>query len=252
MHEFSELVLVILFFIIATLYSSAGFGGGSSYIALLSLTVFPVPEIRLIALICNIGVVGVNTWNNIKHKHLPIKRALKISLISIPFAFVGGSTSLSLSTFTLILGFSLLIISLVMISQILKRLENLRLPKVNNYILSAGIGLLSGLIGIGGGIFLSPILFLSKWGKAKQIAATASLFILLNSLSGLSGLLYSNWNYFSQSFNHEKLTAILLISVIGGSLLGQQTIRLKGANQRIKGITAILLFVVSIRLILNV
>ena len=139
-----------------------------------------------------------------------------------------------------------------MISQILKRLENLRLPKVNNYILSAGIGLLSGLIGIGGGIFLSPILFLSKWGKAKQIAATASLFILLNSLSGLSGLLYSNWNYFSQSFNHEKLTAILLISVIGGSLLGQQTIRLKGANQRIKGITAILLFVVSIRLILNV
>ena len=251
MHEFSELGLVILFFVIATLYSSAGFGGGSSYIALLSLTAFPVPEIRLIALICNIGVVSINTWSNLKHKLLPLKRALKISLFSIPFAFIGGSISLNLSTFTYILGFSLLIISGIMSAQILNKLQNFKLPKINNFILSGSIGLLSGLIGIGGGIFLSPILFLSNWGKAKQIAATASLFILLNSLSGLCGLLCSNWSYFSNNFKHGNLVVYLLLSVVLGSLLGQQTNRLQGANQRIKGITAILLFAVSIRLILN-
>ncbi len=251
MHEISELVLVILFFIISTLYSSAGFGGGSSYIALLSLTAFAVPEIRLIALICNIGVVSINTWSNLRNGHLPLKRALKISLFSIPFAFLGGSISLNLYSFNYLLGFSLLIISVIMFAQVLNRLKNFKFPKINNLIISGSIGLLSGLIGIGGGIFLSPILFLSNWGKAKQIAATASLFILLNSLSGLCGLLYSNWNYFSNNFSHKNLAMYLMLSVILGSILGQQTNRLKGANQRIKGITAVLLFIVSIRLILN-
>ena len=172
------LLLVIIFFIIAAVYSSAGFGGGSSYLA--TLTFFPMAfqDMRLTALICNVIVVCSSVILFSKHKYIKWSRVAPLIVLSIPLAYLGGKLLIEERFFFLLLGGSLLLASLAMIFD--TRTTTVKIPKYGNAVIGGGIGYLSGMVGIGGGIFLSPLLHLSRWGKPKVIAATSAIFILVN------------------------------------------------------------------------
>lgn len=212
--------VIVGFFAIALLYSSVGFGGGSSYLALLALTPLLFIEIRLISLMCNIVVVTGGTYIFAKSGHFNWKKIAPLVVISVPTAFIGGYLKISQTLFFILLGISLLIASLSMFINIKNDFKIEPLYKQNvirDGIFGGSIGLLSGMVGIGGGIFLAPLLHITKWDSSKKIAATASFFILVNSISGLLGQL-TNPDF---SINYE-LTSVLLVSVFIGGQIGSR------------------------------
>ena len=184
-------ILSVLFFITAILYSSVGFGGGSTYLALMLIWDIPYYIFPIIALFCNIIVVSGNSINYIKSGNLNFKLLIPYLIGSIPFAFYGASIQISKNVFEIILFFILTIAGTMLLiesrSLINKEFKINKIPKILSVLIGSVIGFFSGLVGIGGGIFLSPILFLIKAGYPKQIATSASLFILINSIFGVAG-----------------------------------------------------------------
>jgi len=236
------ITLIPIFFIIAVLYSSAGFGGGSSYLAVLSLSSLPFEEFRMIALLCNIAVVTGSVWIFHKSGLIQLKRILPLVLLSIPFAFIGGRLKLSEDLFFILLAVTLLVAGIMMLW--LKDAPAKKLPTRANGIIGGAIGLLSGMVGIGGGIFLSPTLNLSRWADAKVIAATTALFILVNSIAGLTGQIVSN------GFNLDiKMVSVLIASVILGGQIGARVSANKFHPSTIKSIAGSLIIIVAIRLL---
>lgn len=245
-----ELLLLMLgFLVIATLYSSVGFGGGSSYLALLALVFVSFFAIRSTALVCNLVVVSGSSYLYWKNGHLDFKKFLPFIITSIPMAFIGARFRLQESTFFIILGTSLIISALALIFQTI-RLKNSdgvnpNYPTYVTYLLGAGIGLLSGLVGIGGGIFLAPVLNHMKWDKSIKIAALASFFILVNSVSGIGGLLTNG------TFELPWIEAIgLIFAVFIGGQIGIRLSLSKLTGNGIKVVTAILVLMVGIRVLL--
>lgn len=197
--------LIIFFFVVAVVYASVGFGGGSSYLAILSLYDLPFQEIRIAALLCNIIVVTGGVILNIIHKGVAWKKIMPLVLMSVPMAFLGASIRMKENTFFVILGFTLLAASVLlwMKTRSINPEPNINSSNVLlNVGIGGGIGFLSGMVGIGGGIFLSPLLNLMRWDSPKVIAVAATVFILVNSVAGLAGQ-YSqvpvtlNWNFLS-------------------------------------------------------
>lgn len=244
-----ELSLMMLgFLIIATFYSSVGFGGGSSYLALLALVFTSFFAIRSTALICNLVVVSGSSYLYWKNGHLDFKKFFPFILTSIPMVFIGTRFRLSESTFFIILGCSLIISALALIYQTrgARKSEevNPNYPSYITYVLGGGIGLLSGLVGIGGGIFLAPVLNHMRWDKSIKIAALASFFILVNSISGIGGLVAQG------TFELPWIEGIGLIAAV--FIGGQVGIRLsltKLTGSSIKLVTAILVLIVGIRVL---
>lgn len=181
------------FFATALLYASAGFGGGSTYNALLSLAGLDFKLLPIISLACNIVVVSGSTVRFARAGIMPWKRALVLSLIAAPLAFLGGLTPIKEATFLFLLGLSLVGAGLALF---VPKSQNEGAPPAALArwmpLAVAPLGYLAGLVGIGGGIFLAPLLHLTRWAGARAIAATTSLFILINSLSGLVGQLAKN------------------------------------------------------------
>lgn len=245
----NQWLIISLFFLVAVLYSSVGFGGGSSYLAVLALTGVAYTQIRSTALLCNIVVVSSNVLFYINKKEYNWKKVIPLVFFSVPLAFLGGLLKINQTFFFVLLGITLLFAAITMwLSKQLKTSKQLK----NNYSiyknLSFGgvIGFISGLVGIGGGIFLAPILHLSNWDTSKKIAATASFFILVNSIAGLIGQ-YSNPNFFID----WNLTSILLVTVlIGGQIGSRMSNKLLNAIQ-LKKATAILIAFVSIRILIK-
>lgn len=243
------LLLMGCFLIIATLYSSVGFGGGSSYLALLALVFISFFTIRSTALICNLIVVSGSSYLYWKKGHLDFKKFLPFIITSIPLAFFGARFRLSENTFFIILGSTLIISALALIYQTVNRKQseeiNPNYPPYVTYVLGAGIGLLSGIAGIGGGIFLAPILNHMRWDKSIKIAALASFFILVNSISGIGGLLTKG------TFEFPWIEGLGLVAAV--FIGGQIGIRLSLSKLRGKGIriiTAVLVLFVGMRLLL--
>ena len=212
-------ILSILFFITATIYSSVGFGGGSTYLALLLIWGIPYSVFPLVALSCNIIVVSGNCFNYIRAGNLNLKLLTPYLIGSIPFAFIGGSLPVDKKIFELILFLVLTIAGLSLLLNFRSYDDKSKIYKKIPYSLSVIIGgilgLISGIVGIGGGIFLSPILFLLKVAKPNHIVATTSLFILLNSVFGIIGQLTKNSEF---SDVHDYF--YLLIAVFIGGQIG--------------------------------
>ena len=191
------IILPILFFITAILYSTVGFGGGSTYLALLLIWEIPYYILPVIALGCNIVVVSGNSFNYIKAGNLNLRLLLPYLIGSVPMAFIGGTLEVEKSLFEILLFFVLLISGLLLLFNFKSYDDNEKKYKQINYVLSLSIGailgILSGIVGIGGGIFLSPILFLLRAGLPKHIVTTSSLFILINSLAGILGQLTKSY-----------------------------------------------------------
>lgn len=241
--------VLLLFFTIAVLYSSVGFGGGSSYLAVLALTGIAFTQIRSTALLCNIVVVLGNVYLFQKEKIFDWKKVIPLVILSVPMAFLGGFLKISEQFFFVLLGFTLLFASVTMwlSKKLVSSSEKSNKITVSKNARYGGIiGFISGMVGIGGGIFLAPLLHLTHWDTPKKIAATASFFILVNSIAGLLGQATNPDFYIDWS-----LTAILLIIVFIGGQIGH---RLSGkflSPIQLKKATAVLIAFVSLRILIK-
>lgn len=189
-------LLGLLFFIVALFYASVGFGGGSSYLALLVLWELPYAAIPVVALICNIVVVAGNSFHYARAGHLSRRLSLPLVAASIPLSYIGGRLPIEKETFVIILFVSLAITGLRLLINY-RRYEDdpgayRAIPVWLGVLLGSVLGFLAGITGIGGGIFLAPVLYNIRAGSPKQVAAATSLFILLNSIAGLFGQLHKN------------------------------------------------------------
>ena len=240
-------ILSILFFVTAILYSSVGFGGGSTYLALLLIWDIPYYIFPVIALFCNVIVVSGNSINYVRAGNLNLKLIIPYLIGSIPFAFLGGSINIDKYIFEILLFFVLSVAGiLLLINSNSFKSENIKINEINNFIsiiIGSILGFVSGLVGIGGGIFLSPILFLMKAGYPKQIATTASLFILINSISGILGQLTKE-NVINEILNYWPLFIVVLI---GGQLGNFLNLRFL-SNKILAVMTSLLVIFVAIRL----
>ena len=212
------LLLSILFFITALLYSSVGFGGGSTYLALLLIWDFPYFIFPVIALSCNIIVVSGNCFNYIRAGNLNLKLLAPYLIGSIPLAFFGGSLPVEKKLFEILL-FIILIAAGFLLLFNFKSYDDSeksyrKISIIVSVVIGGVLGFISGVVGIGGGIFLSPILFLLRAGRPKHIITTASLFILINSVAGIIGQL-SKSDVLIEITNYWYL---LLAVFIGGHL----------------------------------
>jgi uncharacterized membrane protein YfcA len=238
------------FFATALLYASVGFGGGSTYNALLSLAGFDYRLLPIVSLCCNVLVVTGGTIRFARAGVVPWKRALVLSGIAAPLAFLGGLTPIREATFLFLLGLSLVGAGLALF--VPRAPEQLAEPSplANRMVFAAApLGYLAGLVGIGGGIFLAPLLHLTRWAPARQIAATTSLFILINSLAGLVGQLAKNG---PERFGEALSGALpLLIAVVLGGQLGS-LLALRWLPERvIRWLTAALTIWAGSRLLLG-
>jgi len=215
-------LLSILFFVTATIYSSIGFGGGSTYLALLliwdiSYIIFPV-----LALSCNIIVVSGNCLNYIRAGNLNTKLLIPYLIGSIPLAYIGGALPIEKKLFEILLFFVLFMAGSLLLFNFRSYDNNKgsyrKVPQLASIIIGGILGFISGVVGIGGGIFLSPILFLIRAGKPKHIVTVASLFILINSISGIIGQITKN-NVLEEITNYWYLLVVVLIGGQIGNFL---------------------------------
>jgi uncharacterized membrane protein YfcA len=186
-------LLAAAFALTALLYASVGFGGGSTYSALLALSGFDYQLLPVLSLACNIVVVGGSTVRFARAGLTPWRGAALLTAIAAPAAFLGGLTPIKEAAFLTLLGVSLVLTGLTLLVPQTPTPEGTP-TRVARWmpLAAAPIGYLAGLVGIGGGIFLAPLLHLTRWNSARAVAATAALFILINSLFGLGGQLIKN------------------------------------------------------------
>ena len=239
--------LSILFFVTAAFYSSVGFGGGSTYLALLLIWGVPFFIFPVIALLCNIIVVSGNCFNYIRSGNFNIKLLIPYLIGSVPLAFIGGSLSIEKNFFEILLFLVLLVAGILLLFNFKsyegQEKDYKKIPIFFSILIGGVIGFFSGMVGIGGGIFLSPILFLIRAGKPKHIVTAASIFILINSVFGIIGQLTKN-AVFDQILNYWYL----LLAVFLGGQLGN-FLNLKIFPTRILAlVTAFLVLFVSIRM----
>ena len=241
------IILSILFFVTAILYSSVGFGGGSTYLALLLIWEIPYYIFPVIALLCNIIVVSGNSINYIRAGNYNFKLLIPFLLGSIPFAFFGGTLSIEKKLFEILLFIVLFVAGILLLINNKSYKNNNLVIKKPNFILSFSIGsilgLISGIVGIGGGIFLSPILFLLKLEKPKIIVTTASLFILLNSISGIFGQLTKE-NIINDLLQYWPL----FLSVLIGGHIGNYLNLKIFTNRTLTIMTSFLVIFVAVRM----
>lgn len=240
--------LIPLFFVTALLYSTVGFGGGSTYLALLALFSFPYVMIPKVALICNIVVVAGGCYFFIRAGHLSLRKILPFLVTSIPAAYFAGSIPVERTLFLWLLSLSLAVAGTRMLiadkSFQIRTDVTWRKAWLLGLPIGAGLGALSGLVGIGGGIFLAPVLFLLGWAHAKEVAASASLFILVNSIAGLLGQLSKGgWVV---EFN---ILLPLLMAVFIGGQIGSRLGSGMVTPVALQRITAVLILFVSGRIL---
>jgi len=244
------MLVSILFLLIATIYSAVGFGGGSSYIAILAFFDHPYESIPILALICNLIVVTGGSILFYKRGHFVWKLFWPYALASVPMAFIGGRIPISRETFLLLLGVCLLLVSLrlLVLDQIKSNYSQAKQPNTKiALLLGAILGLMSGLVGVGGGIFLSPILLTLRWGLPKQIAATAALFIFINSLAGLFGQLLKH----AMQFDIVSHWSLFLAVLLGGQIGSRMGSGAFFSQRLIKDLTALLVLFVSVKILLT-
>ncbi|MFM9978083.1 MAG: sulfite exporter TauE/SafE family protein [Sphingomonadaceae bacterium] len=243
------MALTLAFFATALLYASVGFGGGSTYTALLALVGTDFRILPFVSLVCNVIVVTGGTIRFARAGLLPWRRALPLVAVSTPLALLGGLTPIRETTFMLLLGVSLIAAGILLLIQ--RERAVVQADRHNSPLIEPGlggaIGYLSGLVGIGGGIFLAPILHMMRWGSAREIAATASLFILVNSLAGLigQGLKLRAGGELAQVVDYWPLALAVLI----GGQIGSWAGIAKLPQALVRRLTAVLIIAVAVQLL---
>ena len=243
-------LLAILFLVSATLYSSVGFGGGSTYLALLLIWGIPYFIFPIVALSCNIIVVSGNCFNYIRAGNLNLKLLLPYLIGSIPLAYIGGSLPIEKKLFEILLFLVLATAGTLLLFNFKSyddKEENYKkIPSIIPVLIGGILGFVSGVVGIGGGIFLSPILFLLRAGRPKHIVTSASLFILINSISGIIGQLSKN-TVLSEIQNYWYLLVAVLIGGQIGNFLNLKIF----STRALVLVTAFLVLFVAFRMLIR-
>jgi uncharacterized membrane protein YfcA len=232
--------LIVLLALMAFLYASVGHGGASGYLAVMALFAIAPPVMKQTALLLNLGVSLMSFIAFYRQGYFKWNLFWPFALGSIPAAFLGARIPLTDSTYKQILGACLFLAVIRMVIS-LKEATQRSLPAVLGIFTGAAIGLLSGMIGIGGGIILSPLLLLFRWASLKEAAAVSALFIFVNSVSGLAGL--KTWIPLDQS----QLLYWLFASLVGG-FLGARWGAGIASNAKVKWILALVLVIASLKL----
>jgi uncharacterized protein len=237
-----EYLILISLFVIAFLYSSVGHGGGTGYLALLALFGVAPLFMKSSALILNVFVSAIAFFNYYKAGYFRWKLIFPFLISSIPFAYMGALTEVNPSTYKTILGIFLLIaIARMLFIPNAVTEASIKMPFLPAVAIGAALGFFSGLIGIGGGIILSPILILLHWANVKESAAVSALFIFLNSLSGLFAL-------YQGGFTFEPRIAGWIITGILGGIAGSYIGSYRLKSEKLKFMLATVLFLASIKL----
>lgn len=230
--------------IVAFLYSSVGHGGASGYLALMAVFSFPSDMMKQTALLLNLFVAGIAFYQYYKGGYFNRSLFLFFALGSVPAAFLGGLWSLDPWLYKKILGFILFFaIARMLFKKESTQQKNKQVAAPIGLIIGIVIGLFSGLIGIGGGIILTPVILLFHWGTMKEAAAVSALFIWVNSASGLFGQLSSGVNLTTNAF---VLVGLALVGGIFGSYYGSK----RWNNRRLEYLLALVLTSAGIKLIL--
>jgi uncharacterized membrane protein YfcA len=235
-----------LFALVALIYASVGFGGGSTYTALLGLWGIDYTLIPIIALLCNIVVVTGGSIRFIRARLIRWPKVVPLLMVSAPLAFIGGLLPLQQWLFLMILGSALLLSAIALIVQP-DNMTPRRLSKTALLSISGAVGLLAGLSGIGGGIFMAPVLHLIRWADPRRIAAFASIYILINSITGLTGQIIKAGPQSLAGPVLEFWPLLLAVFVGGqlGSMLGMRVL----TPRLLRILTALLVGYAAIRLL---
>ena len=235
-------IFICILPVIAFLYSSVGHGGASGYLALMALFSFAPGIMKPTALLLNIFVAGIAFFHYYKAGYFNKKLFLSFALTSIPFAFLGGMLDIEASIYKKILAVLLIFAILKMLDVFGKESKTIKDIKIWQGLIVGGvIGFFSGLIGIGGGIILTPVILLLHWGNMKAAAAVSALFIWVNSVSALLGQVSSGIAITSDTF---ILAAIAFVGGFIGSYYGSKKIN----NLRLRYLLAVVLIIASVKL----
>ena len=236
--------IVPFFFLVAFLYSSVGHGGASGYLALFALFGIASSAIAPVALVLNILVASTSCWHYYRGGHFSWKMLWPFVVSSLPAAFLGGFVAVSQDVFSVLLGAALLLAA----GRIFFWSDLAGAGRLREVPLSAGVpiggvlGFVSGMIGIGGGVFLSPILLLFRWADLKRTAAISSAFIILNSMSGLVG-------HLSRSSFDIAGAVPLVVAAVSGGMLGSRLGAFKLRTKILQGVLGFVLVMAGAKLI---
>lgn len=236
------MLLVFAVFVIAALYSSVGHAGASGYIAVMSLLSMSPLMIKPTALSLNILVASITTWQFYRAGHFSWKLFWPFAILAVPMAFVGGHLDLPTHVFKIVLGLVLIFSASRLLINAKQTIVLKDVPRAQAMVAGGGIGLLSGLTGTGGGIFLTPLLIFMGWADAKRAAAVSALFVLMNSISGLAG------NIAATKALPPYILSMLIAVALGGALgayMGSQRIE----SAIIKKLLAVVLLIAGLKLI---
>ncbi|AUP77625.1 sulfite exporter TauE/SafE family protein [Flavivirga eckloniae] len=235
-------IFLIILPVVSFLYSSVGHGGASGYLALMALFSFAPESMKPTALLLNLFVAGISFYYYYKEGFFNKKLFLSFAIASIPLAFIGGMIEVDASIYKKILAVLLIFAILKMLNVFGKENTSIRDIKLWQGLVVGGvIGFFSGLIGIGGGIILTPIILLLHWGKMKEAAAVSALFIWVNSASGLIGQL-------SSGVSIEKASFLLVVIALIGGVLGGYYGSKKINNKNLQYILAFVLMIACVKL----
>lgn len=241
-----EVLFFIVLPLVAFLYASVGHGGASGYLALMALFTFATQDMRILALTLNLFVAGISFYHFQKEGHFRFKLFYPFIIGSIPAAFIGGMIEMDALWYKRILGIFLLLATLRFTMNKSENADSSRINLILAIGIGAIIGLFSGMIGIGGGIILSPVILLLGWGNMKQTAAVSALFILVNSTLGLAGNYFNDFNL-EVNLSTLKFAGIIVLACVGGFLGSIWGSRLKNSIT-LKYLLAVVLFMASIKL----
>ncbi len=241
--ETAPYLIILAIFVVAILYSSVGHGGASGYLAVMALFAVPLATTRPSALLLNVFVASVGTIQFYRAGFFSWRVFLPFAVTSIPFAFLGGMITLPTPAYKVVLGCVLVVAAIRLAWSLKAEAETKEPPIWIALLIGAAIGSLSGLVGVGGGIFLTPVLLLMSWSETKTAAGVSALFILVNSISGLLG------NY-SQLLSLPSSVWFWIAAAIAGGVIGSTLGAKRFDSLTLRRVLALVLVFAGLKLVL--
>lgn len=238
-------IFLMILPIVAFMYAAVGHGGASGYLALMALFSFAPETMKPTALLLNLFVAAISFIHYAKSGYFNKKLFLSFAITSVPLAFLGGMIEIDASLYKKVLGVLLIFAILRMLNVFSKETEETNKIKMwQGLIVGGSIGFFSGMTGIGGGIILTPIILLMKWGRMKEAAAVSALFIWVNSAAAMGGQLSSGIKIDSQSI---ILVGIAVVGGFFGGYLGSK----KFNNKALRYMLAVVLLIACVKLLVT-